>query len=174
MSDVWTCCGCGAPNLMAIAPVACPVCNEHNRCQNCRVGPPSPHLSSPGPLFPSQNYRSGHSYDTHHRLSSPPSWNAPSAPPRNASIATTANTYRTSSTRGLSYGSYNYAQGSQYALHQGSRGAPGGSHGGNVDPHTPPSMAGWWKCCRCGQRNNPDLCPERCSLDGHRKCCYCK
>lgn len=162
---MWKCCKCGASGLLIATTPECPSCNNHRRCSYC----------------PLQSRRSGHSYDTssptsnhtHYRVASPTSYTSPSAPPRNASLATTANTYRTSSTRGLSYGSYNYAQGSQYALHQGSRGAPGGSHGGYVDAYTPPPTAGWWKCCSCGHENNPILSPECCTQDGHMKCACC-
>lgn len=163
--DMWKCCKCGASGHLIATTPECPSCNNHIRCPYCTL----------------QRIRSGHSYDTssptsnstHYRVASPNSYTSPSAAPRHASIATTANTHRTSSTRGLSYGSYNYARGSQYAPHQGSHGAPGGSHGGDVDTYRPPSMAGWWKCCWCGERNNPVLCPERCSLDGHTRCGSC-
>lgn len=177
--DVWTCCQCRAANLLAIAP-SCPICC-HGRCSSgCRIGPPPQQLGSPGPQFPSQHHRSGHSYYTfsspsnqsEYRLSSPPSYTPPSAPPRHASIVTTANTRRPPSARGRSHGSYNSVQGSQSALQQRLRQAPGGSNCRNM--FAPPSMAGWWRCCQDEIDNDPALCPERCVLDGHEKCggCY--
>ncbi|KAL3430329.1 hypothetical protein BDV09DRAFT_25460 [Aspergillus tetrazonus] len=30
-------------------------------------------------------------------------------------------------------------------------------------------MAGWWKCCRCDNMNNPALCGGRCTICGHIK-----
>lgn len=170
--DVWNCCVCKSSNLLAIAP-ACPVCN-HRRCDNCRRGPPPPEPGSPGPLFPSQYHGRGQSYytpspssnETHYRLSTPPYYTPPSAPPKHASIATAANTRRPPSTRGPSYDS-------QYSLQQRTRGARGGSDGHNVQMHTPPSMAGWWKCCKDGNLNNPVLSPVKCTTDGHMKCGSC-
>ncbi len=36
-----------------------------------------------------------------------------------------------------------------------------------------PSMAGWWKCCRCTSMNNPALCGGRCTICGHIACGLC-
>ncbi|EEH33017.2 hypothetical protein PAAG_04070 [Paracoccidioides lutzii Pb01] len=36
-NDVWTCCNCDGPNLIANAPSKCPVCS-HQRCSSCIVG----------------------------------------------------------------------------------------------------------------------------------------
>ncbi|KAJ5381661.1 uncharacterized protein N7496_004089 [Penicillium cataractarum] len=33
--------------------------------------------------------------------------------------------------------------------------------------------AGWWSCHNCGNMNNPDLAPERCSNCPHYKCADC-
>lgn len=176
--DVWSCCQCGAPNLIATAP-ACPICT-HPKCKDCQRGPPPQELGSPHPLFPPQQHRLGHSYyisspsnDTHYRLASPTSYNSPSTPSRHSSAVTTANTRRPLPTRGPSYGAYNTIQGSQYALQQSRRGVPPGSDGHNVQMYTPPPGAGWWRCCLNGHINNPGSNPERCRNDNHAKCGSC-
>lgn len=179
MADVWSCCQCKAPNLVAIAPTACPICT-HTRCGSCSTGPPPQELGSPGPLFPSQHHRSGHSHytlsppsnQTHYRFASPTSYTPPSAPPRHASLGTSASA-RPSSTRGPSYDSYGSIPGSQYALQQWPRGARVGSESHNPQVCAPQPMTGWWKCCRDGHINNPILNPERCLNDNHKICCYC-
>lgn len=170
--DVWTCCVCKIPNLMATAP-ACPICT-HTRCGYCVRGPPPQELGSPQPLFPSQYHGRGQSYytpspssnETHYRLSTPPFYTPPSAPPKHASIVTAANTRRPLSTRGPSYEP-------QYPLQRQMRRARGGFDSHNIPIFTPPSMTGWWKCCHDGHVNNPSLSPEKCTLDGHIKCGYC-
>lgn len=35
------------------------------------------------------------------------------------------------------------------------------------------SLAGSWRCCRDGHINHPILSPDRCILDGHRRCRVC-
>lgn len=58
----WRCCKCLASNLTANA-TRCPMPScAHDKCKDCREGPPSPRLGSPGPLFPSAQLRSISSY----------------------------------------------------------------------------------------------------------------
>lgn len=32
----------------------------------------------------------------------------------------------------------------------------------------------WWYCCECGNLNNPDLSPDRCSVNYHARCDMCR
>ena len=38
---------------------------------------------------------------------------------------------------------------------------------------TPPDMTGWWKCCKNGCYNNPELTTTKCSSCDHTKCESC-
>lgn len=41
--------------------------------------------------------------------------------------------------------------------------------------YSPPSMAGWWKCCQDKYDNNPAFNPEFCAMCRHARCCHgCK
>lgn len=48
-------------------------------------------------------------------------------------------------------------------------------YNGTVPMHnlSRPSMLGWWKCCACGNDNNPKLTAGRCSICGHTRDLYC-
>ena len=58
----WSCCQCGAANLLANATrCPMPLC-AHDKCPSCHEGPPSPRLGPPGSLFPSGQPRFISSY----------------------------------------------------------------------------------------------------------------
>ena len=157
MSDVWTCCQCGNPNLIATAPERCPVCG-HIRRSCCRAGRPTfskthslPHHPNAYPAAPSSS--GGQSYHC-----SPTQYISPSM----ASSARTTPRYYNTNYTSSSYPSAPFSS---------SAGYPSAS-GNYASNH--PSVRGWWVCCCCQQSYNPALVPERCPLSGHQKCSECR
>ena len=172
-NDVWTCCACQSPNLIANADVKCPVC-AHTNCTGCSVGRPGLHRSS---------------YNVIGLSTSLPTPSTPNVTPRyspfpnNIALACESNT----SAQCRPYGQYGYLSLSALdrLLHitnvsrnsstRALRVSPL-SHGrGAMEPllFAKPSTVGWWECHSCHWANNPSLYPRVCSNCSHTKCTAC-
>ena len=173
-NDVWTCCACLSPNLIANADVKCPVCS-HTKCVSCPLGAPG--LSSSA-------------YVAIALLTSVTTPSIPSVIPRyspfpnNITLPCEGNTtaecrsyqqYELSSFDTLGRPPLSLMNISPIASTGASKGCSFSHGGSGIEPlmYSKPSTVGWWECHSCRWANNPALYPRNCSNCPHKKCTSC-
>ena len=202
MSDVWSCCQCGAANHVANAPQKCPICG-HMRSSCCPIGqPPLPgghpyrdywlrHQSVSSSIArqdrPQSNSRPvQHNPQQQHRLSGQtlPSLHAAPHPTSSSSPPSIPR-----SKGSLKCGAAPLAVPARHVPPQALTllSSPSGmTHHPKTQPSArvpsairrpcaQPSMKDFWYCCRSNSKhlNNPAYAKEYCSQCGHKKCSTC-